>query len=340
MVYTLDPAGVPRWLFVFATDAWSVLSVEIRPPLEWSLHNLPMTDAQIFWEVVGKPRTLLAHALTVRIPVGTWTKAFMTMVLRDYYIPEVPGNRQNMMEVLVKTAFPLLSGSEVEAFVQDYLAQPTLEEDEESVCDEVTREVLASLDPLDARDHEDLQNAVKRKDIKAKHGIKRKRELCHEQVERHSHLKSSEAWLHALMPAVDGTLVDRIMLHRIERKACYTARYELNSSFEVPASLPKAYVQKTKTKHFAAHVSEMKALRYVTTWLWAKHFRLFGVAMPDNVKCWLLSKEEIKFCDFVPNPAPVVASVPAVVPANVADSSASSSSSSSSSSNSDTSGSD
>ena len=62
-------------------------------------------------------------------------------------------------------------------------------------------------------------------------------------------------------------------------------RYEFDGSFVVPADLPRAFRQKTKSSSFPAkngNHTEWAALRVVVVWAWAKHQRVFWRVSADS----------------------------------------------------------
>ena len=78
-------------------------------------------------------------------------------------------------------------------------------------------------------------------------GVKRLREVFARNFERDraSPMKSRPLWVHELVP-IKHEGVAKIHLERVERKGTWTMRYEFEDSF-VPADLPRAFRQKTKT---------------------------------------------------------------------------------------------
>ena len=79
----------------------------------------------------------------------------------------------------------------------------------------------------------------------------------------------------------------KIHLERVERKGTWTVRYEFEDSFVVPADLPRAFRQKTKSSNFPAKNgkhTEWAALRVVVVWAWTKHQRVFGEFPPILVQ--------------------------------------------------------
>ena len=72
-------------------------------------------------------------------------------------------------------------------------------------------------------------------------------------------------------------------------------------SFVVPADLPRAYRQKTKSSSFPAKNckdTEWAALRVVVVWAWTKHQRVFGEFRPTLVQNYLKSKTELSWSDW------------------------------------------
>ena len=147
-------------------------------------------------------------------------------------------------------------------------------------------------------------------------------------------MRSTPSWVHELVPTKHEG-VAKIHLERVERKGSWTVRYEFEDSFVVPADLPRAFRQKTKSSSFPAKNgkhTEWAALR-VVVWAWTKHQRVFGECPPILVQNYLKSKTELSWSDGKDH-APILE--PEVLPAVVADRQAESSSSSDTSSSSST----
>ena len=124
------------------------------------------------------------------------------------------------------------------------------------------------------------KDAFQRVDIKKKFGVKRLREVVERNFEanRASPMKSTPSWVHVLVPTKHEG-VAKIHLERVERKGTWTVRYEFEDSFVVPADLPRAFRQKTKSSNFPAKSgkhTEWAALRVVVVRAWTKHQRVFG----------------------------------------------------------------
>ena len=115
------------------------------------------------------------------------------------------------------------------------------------------------------------KEAFQRVDIKKKNGVKRLREVVERNLEadRASPMKSTPSWVNELVP----TKHEGVHLGRVERKGTWTVRYEFEDSFVVPADLPRAFRQKTKSSNFPAKNGKHTALRVVVVWAWTKHQR-------------------------------------------------------------------
>ena len=97
------------------------------------------------------------------------------------------------------------------------------------------------------------KEAFQRVDIKKKYGVKRLRDVVERNLEgdRASPMKSTPSWVHELVPTTHEG-VAKIHLERVERKGTWTVRYEFEDSFVVPADLPRAFRQKTKSSNILA----------------------------------------------------------------------------------------
>ena len=97
-------------------------------------------------------------------------------------------------------------------------------------------------------------------------------------------MKSTPSWVHELVPTKHER-VAKIHLERVERKGTWTVRYEFEDSFVVPADMPRAFRQKTKSSNFPAKNgkhTEWAALRVVVVWAWTKHQRVFSRVSADS----------------------------------------------------------
>ena len=112
-------------------------------------------------------------------------------------------------------------------------------------------------------------------------------------------MRSTPSWVHELVfTKHEG--VAKIHLERVERKGTWTARNEFEDSFVVPADLPRAFRQKTKSSSFLAKNgkhTEWAALRVVVVWAWTKHQRVSCEFPPIFDQNSLKSKTELSWCD-------------------------------------------
>ena len=130
---------------------------------------------------------------------------------------------------------------------------PTQDELMEQELDPLMREALLAVDPEEAEHFKVTKEAFQRVDIKKKYGVKRLREVVERnlQGDRASPMKSTPSWVHELVPTKHEG-VAKIHLERVERKGTWTVRHEFEDSFVVPADLPRAFRQKTKSSNFPA----------------------------------------------------------------------------------------
>ena len=149
---------------------------------------------------------------------------------------------------------------------------------------------------------------------------------------------STPSWVNVLVDTKHEGVAK--ILERVERKWTCTVRYEFEDSFVVPADLPSAFRQKTKSSSFPAkngNHTEWAALRVVVVSAWTKHQRVFGEFPPILVQNHLKSKTELSWSDWKDQvPIPESEVLPAAVADRQDESSSSSDTSSSSSTESNT----
>ena len=225
--------------------------------------------------------------------------------------------------------------------VQKMFEVPTQDELIEQEFDPLMRKALLAVDPEEAAHFKVTKEAFQRVDIKKKYGVKRLREVVERNFEgdRASSMRSTPSWVNELVPTKHEGVV-KIHLERAERKGTWTVRYEFEDSFVVPADLPRAFRQKTKSSSFPAKNgkhTEWAALRVVVVWAWTKHQRAFGEFSPILVQNYSKSKTELSWSDWKDQvPIPESEVLPAAVADRQDESSSSSDTSSSSSTESNT----
>ena len=150
--------------------------------------------------------------------------------------------------MLFRQCFPDCSDDDLLATVQKMFEAPTQDELIEQEVDPLMREALLAVDPEEAELFKVTKEAFQRVDIKKKYGVKRLREVVERNLEgdRASPKRSTPSWVHELVPTKHEG-VAKIHLERVERKGTWTVRYEFEDSFVVPADLPRAFRQKTKS---------------------------------------------------------------------------------------------
>ena len=146
---------------------------------------------------------------------------------------------QRCYDLLFRHCFPDCSDDDLLAMVQKMCEAPTQDEFIERELDPLMREVT--------------KEAFQRVDIKKKYCVKRLREVLERNLEadRASPMTSTPSWVHEWVPTKHEG-VAKIHLESVERKGTWTVRYEFEDSFVVPADLPRAFRQKTKSSNFPA----------------------------------------------------------------------------------------
>ena len=198
---------------------------------------------------------------------------------------------QRCYDLLVRHCFPDCSDDDLLAMVpmvQKMFEAPTQDELIGQELDPLMREALLAVDPEEVEHFKVTMEAFQLVDIKKKYGVKRLREVAERNLEGDgaSPMRSTPSWVHELVPTKHEG-VAKIHLERIERKGTRTVRYEFEDIFVVPADVPRAFRQKTKSSNFPAKSgkhTEWAALRVVVVWAWTKHQRVFGEFPPILVQ--------------------------------------------------------
>ena len=307
----------PTFCFPCRFTDINVILCRPLPPSDALVTTNGLSSDRILLVATGAPIPLLKFMLLEQhVRTKADLKVFMAMLGIAF---EKGIQVQRCYDLVFRHCFPDCSDDDLLAMVQKMFEAPTQDELIEQELDPLMLEALLAVDPEEAEHFKVTKEAFQRVDIKKKYGVKRLRHVVERNLEgdRASPMKSTSSWVHELVPTKREGVAE-IHLERDERKETWTVRYGFEDSFVVPADLPRAFRQKTKSSNFQAKngkQTEWTALR-VVVWAWTKRQRVFGEFPPTLLQNYLKSKTELSWSD-CKDQVPIAESE--VLPAAVAD---------------------